>query len=107
MTTLAYAYGIGTGTNLGELGKGTAVLVIGADPEEEAPVYLLRLRGIMRRGGDIIVANGRPTKLGADATHDVRYRTATKNCSCSACYAPSWTPAEEQPRLGRRLRAWP
>ncbi len=71
---IGYAYGIGTGTNLGELGKGTAVLVIGADPEEEAPVYLLRLRGIMQRGGDIIVANGRPTKLGAGATRDIRYQ---------------------------------
>ncbi len=71
---LGYAYGLATGTNLGDLGKGTAVLVIGADPEEEAPMYLLRLRGIMRRGGDIIVANGRPTKLGASATRDVRYQ---------------------------------
>lgn len=71
---LAYAFGVGSGTNLGELGKGSAVLVIGADPEEEAPVYLLRLRGIARRGGQLIVANGRPTKLEAAATQVVRYR---------------------------------
>lgn len=70
---LGYAYGLGTGTNLGELGKGTAVLVIGADPEEEAPVYLLRIRGIQSRGGDVIVANGRSTKLGTGATHNIRY----------------------------------
>ncbi len=70
---LAYAFGLGSGTNLGELGKGTTVLVVGADPEEEAPVYLLRLRGIKRRGGELIVANGRPTKLDASATATVRY----------------------------------
>jgi len=70
---LAYAFGLGSGTDLGKLGKGTTVLVVGADPEEEAPVYLLRLRGIKRRGGELIVANGRPTKLDASASHRVRY----------------------------------
>jgi NADH-quinone oxidoreductase subunit G len=71
---LAYAFGVGSGTELGKLGKGTAVLVVGADPEEEAPIHLLRLRGIQRRGGDLIVANARPTKLGASASREVRYR---------------------------------
>jgi NADH-quinone oxidoreductase subunit G len=71
---LAYAFGVGSGTDLGQLGKGTAVLVVGADPEEEAPVYLLRLRGIKRRGGELIVANARPTKLDAAASTKVRYR---------------------------------
>lgn len=71
---LAYAFGLGSGTNLGELGKGTTVLVVGADVEEEAPVYLLRLRGIKRRGGELIVANGRPTKLDASATTTVQFR---------------------------------
>ncbi len=71
---LAYAFGVGAGTDLGKLGKGTTVLVIGADPEEEAPVYLLRLRGIARRGGQLIVVNGRQTKLDAAATRVVRYR---------------------------------
>ncbi|MDQ5851541.1 MAG: 2Fe-2S iron-sulfur cluster-binding protein, partial [Chloroflexota bacterium] len=71
---LAYAFGLGSGTDLGNLGAGTVALVVGADPEEEAPVYLLRLLGIQRRGGELIVANGRPTKLGAAATRDIRYR---------------------------------
>lgn len=71
---LAYAFGVASGTDLGQLGKGTTVLVVGADPEEEAPVYLLRLRGIKRRGGELIVANGRPTKLDASATRTVRYQ---------------------------------
>ncbi|MDP9311178.1 MAG: NADH-quinone oxidoreductase subunit NuoG [Chloroflexota bacterium] len=71
---LAYAFGLASGTDLGQLGKGTTVLVVGADPEEEAPVHLLRLRGIKRRGGELIVANGRPTKLDASATRTVRYQ---------------------------------
>jgi NADH-quinone oxidoreductase subunit G len=65
---------VGVGTNLTTLGKGTAVLVVGADPEEEEPIYLLRLRGIARRGGELIVANGRPTKLAQAATKPLRYR---------------------------------
>ncbi len=71
---LAAVLGVGSGTDLSLLGKGTAALVIGADPEEEAPVYVLRLRGIKRRGGELIVANGRPTKLDAAATAKARYR---------------------------------
>jgi NADH-quinone oxidoreductase subunit G len=61
--SLAARYGLGLGTNLTSLGEDTAVLVVGADPEEEEPIYLLRLRGIARRGGRLIVANSRPTKL--------------------------------------------
>lgn len=68
------ALGVGVGTNLMELGQGTTVLVLGADPEEEAPVYLLRLRGIAQRGGTLITANARPTKLDRSATQQIHYR---------------------------------
>jgi len=46
---LTNVVGVGAGTNLMTLGKGTSVLVLGADPEEEAPLYVLRLRGIADR----------------------------------------------------------
>jgi NADH-quinone oxidoreductase subunit G len=75
---LAFHFGVAKGTNLGELGKGTVALVIGADPEEEAPVYVLRMRGIKRRGGELIVLNGRPTKLDSGASKSVRYRYGTE-----------------------------
>lgn len=65
--------GVGVGTNLHELGIGTAVLVLGADPEEEAPLYMLRLRSIAERGGKLVVANVRPTKLDRSATQHLRY----------------------------------
>lgn len=64
--------GVGVGTNLTELGKGTSVIVVGADPEEEAPVYVLRLRGIQSRGGQVHVVNSYATKMGRDAQSDVR-----------------------------------
>jgi NADH-quinone oxidoreductase subunit G len=66
--------GVGQGTNLMALGKGTSVLVIGADPEEEAPLYVLRLNGILSRGGQVHVVNAYPTKLGRMATLDLRPR---------------------------------
>ncbi len=71
---LPRALGVGSGTDLSKLGKGTAVLVIGADPEEEAPMYLLRLRGIATRGGDLTVVNPVPTKLERSATRGLRVR---------------------------------
>ncbi|MBX0327873.1 NADH-quinone oxidoreductase subunit NuoG [Oscillochloris sp. ZM17-4] len=71
---LGATLGVGAGTNLMQLGKGAAVLVLGADPEEEAPLYMLRLRGIAQRGGALVVAGLRPTKLERSATSRLRYR---------------------------------
>jgi NADH-quinone oxidoreductase subunit G len=68
------ALGVGKGTNLFDLGKGTTVLVLGADPEEEAPLYVLRLRRILSQGGQLVVANNRTTKLDHSATSRLRYR---------------------------------
>jgi NADH-quinone oxidoreductase subunit G len=65
---LPNSLGLGKGTDLSKLGKGTSVLVIGADPEEEAPLYVLRLRGILNRGGEVNVVNAYPTKLDRLAT---------------------------------------
>ncbi|MEF3275802.1 MAG: NADH-quinone oxidoreductase subunit NuoG [Chloroflexus sp.] len=64
----------GPATDLSQLGAGTVVLVVGADPEEEAPLYMVRLRGIAQRGGKLVVAGLRPTKLERSATQVVRYR---------------------------------
>jgi NADH-quinone oxidoreductase subunit G len=69
--------GVGAGTNLTTLGKGTSVLVIGADPEEEAPLYVLRLRGIATRGGELNVVNPFPTKLDRFATRVAHPRVGT------------------------------
>jgi NADH-quinone oxidoreductase subunit G len=75
---LPRAFGVGSGTNLMTLGKGTSVLVIGADPEEEAPLYVLRLRGIVTRGGDLTVVNSYATKLARSATRSTKVRPGTE-----------------------------
>ena len=55
--------GVGKGTNLGQLGKGDAVLIIASDIEEEAPVWRLRLKQAHDRGAWISVANARHTRM--------------------------------------------
>ncbi|MCC6617031.1 MAG: NADH-quinone oxidoreductase subunit NuoG [Anaerolineae bacterium] len=55
--------GVGSGTNLGTLGKGDAVLVIGSDLEEEVPIWRLRVKRAHDHGAYLVVANARPTRL--------------------------------------------
>lgn len=55
--------GLSTGSNIGDLGKGDAVLVIATDLEEEAPLYRLRLKQAKERGAKVIVANARATRM--------------------------------------------
>ena len=56
---IATQYGVATGTNFGTMGKGAAIFVIAGDVEEEAPVWFLRIRGAVKRGAALVVANGR------------------------------------------------
>ncbi len=65
--------GVGVGTNLGALGKGSAVLVVACDLHEEAPVWWLRVKQAAQRGAAVIVVNPRETRLDKFATHRVRY----------------------------------
>jgi NADH-quinone oxidoreductase subunit G len=78
LDTLGAALGVGAGTNLLALGKGASVLVFGADPEEEAMLYVPRLRGIVARGGDLTVVNAYPTKLERSATRSLRVRAGAE-----------------------------
>ena len=55
--------GVGLGTNLGQLGKGDAILVIASDLEEEVPIWRLRLKQAQDRGAYLVVANARHTRL--------------------------------------------
>jgi NADH-quinone oxidoreductase subunit G len=75
---LVRSFGAGVGTNLGELGKNTTILVLGADPEEEQPVIRLRLSKSARQGANLIVANGRLTKLAQHARQALVYRYGTE-----------------------------
>jgi len=65
--------GVGQGTNLADLGKGSVILVVASDLEEEAPIWWLRVKQAAERGATLIVVNPRYTKLERYANHVVRY----------------------------------
>jgi NADH-quinone oxidoreductase subunit G len=65
--------GVVQGTNFTDMGKGTTILVVASDLQEEAPIWFLRVKQAAERGATLIVANGRPTKLERYASHVVRY----------------------------------
>jgi NADH-quinone oxidoreductase subunit G len=65
--------GVGFGTNLGQLGRGDAILVIASDLEEEVPIWHLRLKQAQDRGAYLVVANARQTRLEDFAVQGARY----------------------------------
>lgn len=67
--------GVGKDTNLKQLGKGDAVLVIASDLEEEVPIWYLRIKQAHDRGAYLVVANARSTRLDDFASATVRYET--------------------------------
>ncbi|HLV36327.1 MAG TPA: molybdopterin-dependent oxidoreductase, partial [Spirillospora sp.] len=67
--------GVGKGTNLSQLGKGDAVLIIASDLEEEVPIWRLRLKRAHDRGAYVVVANGRSTRMDDFASETIRYET--------------------------------
>lgn len=70
---LVTQYGLGSESNLADLGKGDIILVVASDLEEEAPIWYLRLKAAAERGAKLIVANPRPTKLDRYASERIRY----------------------------------
>jgi NADH-quinone oxidoreductase subunit G len=71
-------YGVGVGTDFGRMGRGSLIVVMAGDLEEEAPVWFLRVRGAVRRGARLIVAGGRPQKAERYADLILRYRYGTE-----------------------------
>ncbi len=65
--------GVGTGTNLGTLGKGDAVLIVASDLEEEVPIWRLRIKQAHDRGATVVVANARKTRMDDFASMTARY----------------------------------
>lgn len=74
-------FGLGQGSNLSELGKGDAILVVASDLQEEAPIWWLRVKQAADRGAQLIVLNPRATKLDAHATHVLRYTYGEETAS--------------------------
>ncbi len=67
------AYGLGAGSNLGDLGKGDTILVVASDLYNEAPIWHLRVQGAAKRGATVIVAAARATKLDEFSKFEIRY----------------------------------
>lgn len=65
--------GPGTGTNLGDFGKGDAILVLASDLHQEAPLWWLRVKQAAARGATLIVANPNETRLDDYAAFKLRY----------------------------------
>jgi NADH-quinone oxidoreductase subunit G len=70
---LVQQVGVGTGSNLGELGQGDVVMVIASDLIEEAPIWWLRVKQTVERGTKLVVANARDTRLDKYASTTLRY----------------------------------
>ena len=64
--------GIGSGTSLGELGKGDAILVVATDLHAAAPTWWLRVKQAAQRGATLVVANMRKTRLDRYAAHTIQ-----------------------------------
>ena len=99
--------GVGMGTNLGELGKGDAILVIASDLEEEVPIWRLRLKQAQDRGAYLVVANARHTRLEDFAIQGARNDKVV--AGDSICYAAGGALAvmqgltEIHPEIAERL----
>jgi NADH-quinone oxidoreductase subunit G len=65
--------GITQGSNLGQLSKGDAIIVIASDIEEEAPIWRLRIKQAHDRGAYVAVANLRETRMEAFANTKHHY----------------------------------
>ena len=76
--------GLGVGSNFGEMGKGTVILVIASDVHQEAPLFWLRIKQAANRGATLIVAGARPTRLEKYASHVVRYNYGEEASTLSA-----------------------
>ncbi len=69
--------GVGAQTRPTEIGLGTAIVVVGLDVEEEAPILFLNLFKALGNGARIIVVGGQPQKIDRHAEASLRYRHDT------------------------------
>jgi NADH-quinone oxidoreductase subunit G len=65
--------GVGKGTNLSDLGKGSTILVVASDLHQEAPIWWSRVKQATDRGAALVVANPRRTRLDRYASQVIRY----------------------------------
>lgn len=95
---LVARYGLGEGSNLGSMGKGSAILVIASDLHEEAPIWWLRVKQAAKRGATLIVANARGTSLDRFAGYVLRYEAGQEASTLQGFMAAERDSASEQVR---------
>ncbi len=66
--------GLGSGSNLGQLGRGDAILVAACDLHAAEPIWWLRVKQAAQRGATLVVMNVRPTRLDRFAAYRLHYR---------------------------------
>ncbi len=76
--------GVAPGTNFGDLGPESTIVVVASDLQEEAPVWWLRVKQAAERGAALIVINPRPTRLDKFARHVVRYAYGSEGAAVLA-----------------------
>jgi NADH-quinone oxidoreductase subunit G len=65
--------GIASDSNLGELGKGDAIVVFASDLHEEVPIWWLRVKQASERGAKLIVLGVHETRLDKYASYVMHY----------------------------------
>ncbi len=66
---LTTRYGVPPGTNLGDLGSGTTIVVAAADLYHAAPIWHLRIKQATERGATLVLVNSDATRLDKYARH--------------------------------------
>ncbi|MBI5082153.1 MAG: NADH-quinone oxidoreductase subunit NuoG [Chloroflexi bacterium] len=66
--------GIGAGSNFSAMGRGTTIVVVASDLEEEAPIWWLRVKQASERGANLIMVNARSTKIDKYAKKKITYK---------------------------------
>jgi NADH-quinone oxidoreductase subunit G len=87
---LAHEVGIGSGSDLGRVGRDTAILVLGSDLDQEAPILYLRVAGAARHGATVINAGGgQPSWIGARHRCCAAAMVRRRTCCSACCTSPS------------------
>jgi NADH-quinone oxidoreductase subunit G len=60
---LVRRYGLPAGSNFKDMGKGTVIIIAGADLHEEAPIWWLRVKQAVDHGATLITIHPRKTRL--------------------------------------------
>ncbi len=69
---LTTQYGVPAGTNIGDMGAGTSIVVAASDLYHEAPIWHLRVKQATERGATLVIVNSEATKLDKYAKHVLR-----------------------------------